>query len=83
MKVAMLLMALLTVLMTGCTDAQKANIGSLGTPGEVKCYSGGKIIYEGRSTGKIATVTNSDGWEFKDAKTGKFVRVSGYCLIEN
>ncbi len=70
-------------LVVGCTDATSASWGALGEPGNIACYSGGKIIYEGRSTGRIATVQNSDGWEFKDANTGKFVRVSGDCVIKN
>lgn len=74
---------LLLILVVGCTDAEKASFNALGNPGHIVCYSGGKIIYEGDSTGMIATVQNSDGWEFKDKKTGKFVRVSGACVIEN
>lgn len=73
--------AVITV--AGCTDAEKASWGALGDPGHVVCYSGAKLIYEGDSTGKIATVDGSDGWEFKDAKTGKFIRISGQCVITN
>lgn len=81
MKILILLS--FVVLATGCTDAALSNIGSLGSPADISCYSGGKIIYQGRSTGKVATVQNSDGWEFKDAATGKFVRISGQCVIQN
>ncbi len=73
----------LSLLISSCTDSQKANFNSLGNQGEITCYSGGKEIYKGVSTGKIATVSNSDGWEFKDSKTGKFIRVSGDCVITN
>jgi hypothetical protein len=78
-----MILVIAVAMLTGCTDAEKANWTTLGNAGTVKCYSGGKLIYEGTSTGKIATVTNSDGWQFKDAKTGKFIRVSGDCVIEN
>lgn len=74
---------LLAVFLTACTDADKGNFFSLGSPGHVTCYSGQMVIYEGDSTGKIQTVRNSDGWEFKDAATGKFIRVSGPCVIRN
>lgn len=74
---------LMLVVLVGCTDAQTASFGSLGTPAAIVCYSGGTEVYRGRSTGRIATVDHSDGWEFKDAKTGKFVRVSGDCVVEN
>jgi len=71
------------VFFVGCTDATRSSIGSYGEAADVKCYSGGVLIYDGSSTGKVATTQHSDGWEFKDAKTGKFVRVSGDCLVEN
>lgn len=66
-----------------CTDAMCGSIAALGDKAHIKCWSGGKLIYEGDSTGRIATTRGSDGWEFKDAKTGKFIRVSGQCVIEN
>jgi hypothetical protein len=67
----------------GCTDTLKANFEAIGRPGHITCFSGGQKFYEGDSTGIIQTVEQSDGWEFKDAKTGKFIRVSGACLIQN
>jgi len=78
---ALVLFVLLVVV--GCTDTDRASISALGDAGHIKCYSGGKLIYEGTSTGRMQTVQDSDGWEFKDASTGKFVRVSGDCIIEN
>jgi hypothetical protein len=69
--------------LTGCTDATMASLGALGSPADITCYSGTAVIYKGRSTGKVATVENSDGWEFKDAATQRFVRVSGACVILN
>ncbi len=82
-SIVLLLIAVVLGALSGCTDADRANWTSLGSPGTVKCYSGGQPVYDGVSTGKIVTVKNSDGWQFKDAKTGKFIRVSGDCLIEN
>ena len=67
----------------GCTNADRAYINAYGKPGVIVCYSGGKIIFEGKSTGIIQTVTSSDGWEFQDSLTGLFVRVSGDCVIRN
>lgn len=72
-----------TFLLAACTDADMARFGALGDQGHVICYSGGKVIYEGDSTGKIQPEDHSDGWVFKDAKTNKLVRISGDCLIEN
>lgn len=67
----------------GCTDADMSGLETYGKAGHVKCFSGGQAIYDGMSTGKIQTVQHSDGWEFRDAATGKFIRVSGSCVIEN
>ena len=78
-----LLLLVACCLLTGCTDTFKASMGAYGNPGRITCYSGGIVIYDGRSTGRIETVANSDGWEFKDAATGHFIRVSGPCVIEN
>ena len=69
--------------MIGCTDAEWEQYATLGESGEIVCYSGGKEIYRGRSTGKIETESHSDGWFLKDASTGKLVRVSGDCVIQN
>lgn len=77
------LLVVLIGIFVGCTDTQKASFGALGESGNIKCYSGGKLVLDATSTGRIATTSNSDGWEFKDAKTGKFVRASCDCIIEN
>lgn len=74
---------LVALFFVGCTDTDKASFEALGTPGSIKCYSGNLTIFSGKSTGRIQTVHGSDGWEFKDAETGKFIRVSGACVIEN
>ena len=65
----------------GCTDAQRGKLGALGEAARVECWSGGKLIYEGVSSGKLSSESNSDGYNFVDAKTGKFMEVSGNCVI--
>lgn len=67
----------------GCTDSQWKLVTALGDPAKITCYSGGKIIYEGESTGKVHTEEQSDGWYFEDANTHKLTRVSGDCIIVN
>lgn len=64
-----------------CTDAQRGKISSLGDSALVKCYSGTAVIYEGLSTGKVSSEENSDGYYFRDKKTGKMMEVSGNCII--
>jgi hypothetical protein len=64
-----------------CTDTEIESVKAYGNAATVKCYSGGILIYDGKSTGRVATVHNSDGWEFKDVKTQSFTRVSGDCVV--
>ena len=75
MKRLLLLPALL--LTVGCTDAKMAGFRALGGSADVVCHSGGKVIFEGQSTGKVESPVNSDGYQFINAKTGKLVEVSG------
>jgi hypothetical protein len=67
----------------GCTDTERSSWGALGNPAHITCWSGTLKTYEGDSTGRVAATNHSDGWEFREAGTGKFVRVSGACLVKN
>jgi len=73
--------SLMMLITSACTDAQVGRLQALGDPAQVVCYSGGKVIYEGISTGRVASPENSDGYQFKDKETGKLVEVSGECII--
>jgi len=68
--------------MLGCSDAAFASMGSLGESHKITLYSGGKIVREWISTGKIENETSSDGFYFRDKSTGKLVRVTGDVVIE-
>lgn len=71
------------LLLLACTDAQLASVKALGNSGHITCYSGGQVIYDGVSTGRIASEEHSDGWLLMDSQTGLLVRVSGDCVIRN
>ena len=73
----------LFTLLLACSDTELAQFEAIGEPGHITCYSGGGIIFEGDSTGKIATEEGSDGWKFMDAASERLVRVSGDCVIRN
>jgi len=79
MKKLLLLTSLLAL--TACTDTTWARFGALGDPAAIKCWSGVDVIYEGSSTGKVESPQGSDGYRFKDAKTGWLTEVSGNCII--
>ena len=66
---------------TSCTDAGWDNFATLGDPHKVELYSGGVKVREWRSTGKVQTEGQSDGYIFRDAETGDFVRVTGDCVV--
>jgi len=68
--------------LAGCTDAQQASLGALGSKARITCHSGGRVIYDGCSTGKVSSNHNSDGYGFKDAETQRYVDVSGECFID-
>lgn len=76
-------LVIVLALLAGCTDAERASFSALGEPARVTCWSGGVLTYQGHSTGRVSATSNSDGWEFRDAETQKFIRVSGDCLVEN
>lgn len=65
----------------GCTDATWDKVANLGNSATIECYSGGKLIYKGESTGKVASESRSDGYFFRELKTGKLKEVSGNCVI--
>lgn len=67
--------------LNGCTDAEWSKLKSYGGRAEIECYSGTKLIYQGTSTGKINSSEQSDGYYFRDDKTGKLMEVSGNCVI--
>lgn len=78
-----IIVCLVSFMMVGCTDARLKQYATIGDPAKITCYSGGKIIYEGTSTGKVHSEETSDGWYFVDSDTNKLIRVSGDCLIVN
>jgi len=77
----LLIVMMLSIWSVGCTDAKMARWSNLGNSASIACYSGGKLIYEGASTGKISSELNSDGYFFKEKSTGKLMEVSGNCVI--
>ena len=81
MKTRTILLVMAAVALVGCTDAMWGKVGALGGSGTITCYSGGKEIYKGESTGKIQSESQSDGYFFVDKATNKLTEVSGECVI--
>lgn len=81
--IVLIFMILILFLTLGCTDAKRAKLGAIGSSGHITCYSGGKVIYEGDSTGVISTEHQSDGWYFNEKGSNQLIRVSADCVIRN
>ena len=75
---------MIALLLLACTDTHVvASMKAIGSSGHITCYSGGQVIYDGVSTGRIAAEERSAGWLLMDSKSGLFIRVSGDCVIRN
>lgn len=69
-----------TITLSGCSDAMRASLSAYGEEATITCYSGGEVIFDDVSTGKIAT-TDGDGVTFKSKKTGNYVRAFADCIV--
>ena len=81
MRLALVLAALL--FLSSCKSADIAQMESLGSKHRVTMYGcDGKIIGQWESEGNVSNEGNSDGWYFKDTKTGKLIELTGFLVIE-
>lgn len=78
---SLILVGLLALSTTACTDAGVAKITSLGDSATIQCYSAEKLIFSSESTGKVRSEADSDGYYFVDKADGKLKEVSGNCII--
>jgi len=81
MKKAIMFLLFLSVILTSCSDATIGKLTSYGSNASVKCYSGGTLIYDGVSTGKVKSEAQSDGYFFRDKESNLMKEVSGDCII--
>lgn len=47
----------------------------------ITCYSGGKIIYDGYSSGRV-TYTGDTSYRFLDKESKTFIDLNGECVIK-
>lgn len=69
------------IILAGCTDAERANILSLGNEATVVCYSGGKEVFKEESSGQVKASSSGAGVFFKSKKDGKFIRAYADCIV--
>ena len=79
MRKTLMLAALAAITLGACTDTTISNLRSYGDSRQVTCYSGGVVIYQGRSTGMVEVA--SSGVQFKD-QNGEFIEVLADCVLK-
>ena len=76
-------LSILTVTLWGCSDASyQREWKSLGQKHKIQLWSGGTLVREWTSTGRVRSVGAEDGWCFVDKETDKLVIVTGDLVIE-
>ena len=77
------ILTLVLVLSTGCASFQNGiDRGMLNLSNKsatIRCYSGGVVIYETVTQGKVTDDPDSDGFFFND-KDGKFTELNADCI---
>ena len=68
--------------LAACSDAELAKLWANGKKHRVSLYSGGKLIGQWETSGKIENEDRSNGYYFNDDKTGKLVMINGDVIIE-
>ncbi len=77
----LILVAGAALALAACTDAQTAKFGGLGNPARITCYSGGKVVFDDYSTGKVSPEDGGAGYYFRSQTTGKLVEMTGDCRV--
>ncbi len=80
MKKALISLLILASL-ASCTDSAQEKLFSYGTEFKVEMFSGGKLVKQWISTGKVLSEKGSNGYYFKDKSTGHLVEVDGDIVI--
>lgn len=81
MKILSLLLISLFVV-NSCTDAKRTKMNSFGDKFKVELINcDGSTTHSWISTGKVLRNNNSNGYYFKDEKTGNLTEVSGTIII--
>ena len=66
---------------SGCTDAYFGKLKSLGNSARVRCWSGGQLIIDTVSSGKIHSEANSNGYYFIERSSREMIEVNADCVF--
>lgn len=76
-----LLLVFVSLISLSCTDADLGKLKSLGSNARVRCWSGGQLILDEISSGKILSEKNSNGYYFISEKSGEMIEVDADCIF--
>ena len=81
--VGILCFAIMTIF-DGCSASQRAKmpLSSYQYNYKVTLYSGGKLISEWHTIGKVHSEGESDGYYFLDKQTNRLIEIAGDIIIE-
>lgn len=79
----LLLLAIVAIGLTSCTDAEKAKFGGFGEDFKIEMISAttGQVVRTYHSSGKVLSEESSDGYYFMDQETGKLTEIAGGIII--
>ncbi len=76
----LLILAVASSWLVGCTDAEwDSLVASYGESHKVDCYSGGRAIFQVKTTGKVYSLPGG-GWAFRTTEN-KFVKTFADCFV--
>ena len=78
-KIFLAIIALLFI--SACTDSAKGRFGAYGDSAQVNCYSGGKEIYSGKSTGKVS-LSKGGFAKFTEQGSQKYIEIHADCIVK-
>lgn len=80
MKRKLLVLSVIAVASFGCTDAKFSRATNFGQSADVTCYSGGKAVYQGQSTGKLINL-EGDGISFVEKGSDDLLELRMDCMV--
>lgn len=81
MRYILILVGWLVLTIFGCTDATFSKWRNLNSSAKITCISGGKVVLDTESTGKVQSEKNSDGYYFVEKSTNDSLEVSCETII--
>lgn len=79
MERKLLVLSVVALASFGCTDAKFSRVTNFGASAEITCYSGGKPVYHGMSTGKLVNL-QGDGISFVEKGSNDLLELRMDCV---